>query len=131
MNMWEVFAKGFFAILVVIIVFWLVHLTTAHAHSWYDWECCSGEDCNVVDHVDHGDGYNIYHSKMFGGVKITHEEMKIREKDGRPFKIKQSKDSNMHICAYKYNIFLDEDGKRQHTPAAKMNLRCLYIPGTS
>ena len=134
MNCWKIFIKCLLAILAVIIVFWLVHMTSpyAQAHSWYDAECCHKNDCTPVIKIERKGDYTIWYSKMFGAVKITDKEMSIRVRDGAPFDIKASKDSSSHICAYEYNVFYDEGGEVYPGRVAeeRVNVMCLYIPGS-
>ena len=81
--------------------------SAASAHSWYDGDCCSGQDCDVADVTKLPDG--SYEVRMWGFKTYTDKNTQMRP----------SKDKNYHAC-----IVLDSSGGREPVPV----VRCLYRP---
>ena len=76
----------------------------AHAHGWYDADCCSGHDCEPVQNVtfvaSDPDAPPVMVVTTSLGTKPLTNQTKIRE----------SKDSRMHACIYQQRLW------------------CLYMP---
>jgi hypothetical protein len=79
----------------------------ASAHSWYDGDCCSGQDCDVAKVTKHPNG--VYEVWMWGFKTFTDRNTKMRK----------SKDKNYHAC-----IVFERSGGVELVPV----VRCLYIP---
>lgn len=77
------------------------------AHSWYDGDCCSNQDCDVAKVTKHSDG--SYEVRMWGYKTHTDQQTEIRK----------SKDKNYHAC-----IVFERSGGRDPVPV----VRCLYVP---
>lgn len=94
----------------VILGLMLLWALWAYAHSWYDSDCCAGNDCEPVDFevvTDTGAGYRFTgHSPRFGYFDQEFPQQSIR----------LSKDGQFHICFY----------PSQRDPHRK--LRCAYEP---
>ena len=138
MSVWEIVWKSLLAIFALIFVLWLVHLSSPHAmaHSWYHKSCCSDNDCVPVDRIELGDGYRIYHTKKFSPMSLTDEEFRERRRGSWKFDIKNSKDSNIHICvdedSYETTHDSENEGYDNVTPEIpEAVLICLYLPGVS
>jgi len=140
MSIFEFMWKSVLALLAVIIVFWLVHMISPHAnaHSWYDKECCSKNDCVPVDRIEFGEGYRIYHTKKFEPMSLTDEEFRERRRGSWNFDIKNSKDANAHICIDRdsYEAIHDDENENYDNVTPQKStldqvLICLYLPGTS
>lgn len=77
----------------------------AKAHSWYDPDCCSGQDCapvtdvKFVDRVSAGGLPVMVVTTMFGTKPLTPQT-----------KMRESKDGQMHGCIYQEKLI------------------CLYLP---
>lgn len=81
--------------------------STAHAHSWYPWECCSDQDCYPVTVKD------VRATPQ--GWYLEHERITIPYQNARP-----SPDGQFHICR-------NELGKGTLiTPQGKPP--CLWVP---
>ena len=75
---------------------------SAHAHSWYDYACCSNNDCKPIAAEDVKTLPNGYEVTFAGDVfSVPYDDPRI----------KQSQDMDYHACEY-----------------PKGQLRCLYIP---
>jgi len=84
----------------------------AGAHSWYEAECCSGQDCAPADRVEIvSPEYWAVTSKH--GTTYVHASMKRRE----------SKDHQTHICMRPLISDSKEGGKQLMVPL------CIYLPG--
>jgi hypothetical protein len=79
--------------------------TAAYGHSWYGWECCSGQDCKPIPVGD------VKATPAGWQVLITGEVIAYGSKQ-----IKDSKDENFHRCA------------RSADFSAKGVTLCLYVP---
>ena len=83
----------------------MVLVSTAESHEWYDKECCSDQDCRVIEPGDdmqvNKTGYVVM------GFQIDFDDPRVRK----------SKDKDFHVCAVQ-----DEVGH----PV----IRCLYEPST-
>jgi len=85
--------------------------TGAAAHSFYDAECCSNQDCAPADRVEIvSPEYWAVTSKH--GTTYVHASMKRRE----------SKDHQTHICMRP--LISDKEGGKQ-----LMVPLCIYLPG--
>ncbi len=80
----------------------LFAFTSAYAHDWYSWECCSGIDCAPVEHVE-GRSFELIVTSKYGSVKVP-----------ATFPRRESKDNRMHVCMRR------EDGQ--------MKLICIFLP---
>lgn len=80
----------------------------AHAHSWYSYECCSGNDCMPIDAP----------ARVKGGwhVKGIYKGLLVDEIVGDDAAtVRQSQDGNFHICV-------------KFLSATTGGVRCLYVP---
>ena len=135
---WGIVIRILMAVMVVIAVLALLHLASGRsfAHEWYDKSCCSDNDCVPVDRIELGDGYRIYHTKKFSPMSLTDEEFRERRRGRWKFDIKNSKDSNIHICvdedSYETTHDSENEGYDNVTPEIpEAVLICLYLPGVS
>ena len=80
----------------------LAWVQVAMAHSWYDHDCCSDNDCKPIEAEDVKtlpDGYEVtFAGRVF---QVPYDDPRI----------KRSKDLGYHACEY-----------------PKEELRCLYVP---
>jgi len=86
---------AYLAVAVAFVVFML----RASAHSWYDFDCCSDNDCAPItpdDVVTTPNGYRIK-----GTWTVPYDAPQIRP----------SRDNDFHVCEY-----------------PKGTVRCLYVP---
>jgi hypothetical protein len=73
----------------VIMLVWAVLMaivTVAGAHSWYDWDCCSKDDCFEVAREDV--------VEIEGGWKYLPTGNEFKD----PKKIRLSRDGKFHVC---------------------------------
>jgi hypothetical protein len=82
-------------------------MLTAYAHSWYPKECCSQNDCVLVDRVERG-------PRGIMAVVVGHRRIEIPP----GFAARSSPDNHIHVCF----VSTPEEG------APWMPL-CLFIPG--
>jgi len=81
--------------------------TGAGAHSWYPKKCCSGEDCRMVDWIEHlPDGDQLFHAGSIS-VVVPAEFLRL-----------PSEDSRTHVCVYR----IDSGAYRP---------RCVFVPGAA
>lgn len=98
--------------MIVILGLWVT--SDARAHSWYDIDCCSKFDCTPATKIEHQEGFQVWHTKRFGMIKVDQSFWKLNA--GR---IRPSKDDQHHIC-----VRLGPYSKRH-----LKSIRCLYVPG--
>jgi hypothetical protein len=82
----------------------MLNAPTAQGHSWYDPDCCSGQDCDVVTDIsfvtpDPKSVPIMVVANRFGKQPVTSKT-----------KIRESKDGRMHACIYEGELL------------------CLYLP---
>ena len=94
-------------ILTLVVVGMLLSPSGASAHSWYDSDCCSGQDCDVARVTKHPNG--VYEVWMWGFRAFTDKNTQMR----------RSKDKNYHAC-----IVFERSGGIEPVPV----VRCLYKP---
>jgi hypothetical protein len=94
----------------------MIDAKVAEGHSWYDWECCSGEDCMVVERMEYKDNKTYFYTKKYD-FPIVMENSEVTKK------AKASKDADWHICV----VIFENDEKK----VTGHYVRCVYIPGTS
>jgi nitrous oxide reductase accessory protein NosL len=91
---------------------WLLLASTALAHSWYEAECCSGQDCQQVSPM------NVKATAAGWLVQLTskdHPLVKAPFSTIIPYdspKVHKSQDENFHVCF----------GPKQQI------LFCIYVP---
>lgn len=85
----------------------LMTVSTAHAHSWYDEECCTGYDCKAVDEEDVVVAKDGVHVRWQYHHSIPHTSI-LSTTDPR---VRWSKDEKKHVCV------------------SRGGLNCVYIPG--
>lgn len=96
--------------------------TIAYAHSWYDYDCCSDQDCSPIP---------------FGSVEIVEDGYRITLKPGdhplvhAPFtytipydspNVRVSRDDKYHACVISI-------GEIPEATGPTLSVRCLYIGG--
>lgn len=109
--------------IVFLMLFWMSVITigsivTAHAHEWYDKECCDNRDCAQItkrtDQIINGiPGWQI--ETKFGTAWLPKNFMNNKSQ----MKIKPSRDENWHAC-----ILNDE-------LSSGSLIRCIYVPFNS
>jgi hypothetical protein len=67
------------------------------AHSWYPWDCCSGEDCKPTDSIERDEA---------GDYRVAVDRHVIIVP--RSFPIRPSQDHRSHIC-YQTDQYLQVD----------------------
>lgn len=83
------------------------------AHSWYEWECCSAQDCWPMG-VD-ADAKEP-EPKVVPGGYLLHDGIFIAERNTRP-----SRDGRFHVCRY--------GGSKSAAVIAPTGKQiCLYVP---
>ena len=95
------------ALWAMLLVFWL---SPAWAHSWYEWACCSDQDCAPMgpDEYSFDDGHIVIHAT---GERIPLE-------DTQP-----SLDGQFHRCVY-----LNGSREGQTRPHLQNEGMCIYVP---
>ena len=83
--------------------------TTAIAHSWYPWDCCSDNDCAPVQAASYLTQASSSSPVLI--VKTIHGVVAVPA----DFPQKESKDGQMHACMRK-------------EPDGSMKLLCLFMP---
>jgi hypothetical protein len=96
------------AFAVVGLLFIVLAITgVVHSHEFYDWECCSDNDCMPLPEGAVTEERDGYHVAPFRGLDhttvVAYNDKSI---------IKQSPDGKFHGCEYPAN-----------------HLKCLYVPG--
>lgn len=91
--------------------------TVAFAHSWYDPDCCTKEDCEPI--ISHSWNKRVltYSTDKYKNVVVDLDKM---PKGG----IRASKDGKMHACTLSAADDMGSQGSIFFT-------RCLYFPGAS
>lgn len=79
-------------------------VSPAGAHSWYDPDCCSGQDCEPVSAVTF-----VASDPQSAPVMIVTTSLGTKPLTSRT-KVRQSQDSRMHACIYRGELL------------------CLYLP---
>lgn len=80
----------------------LLSVQAASAHSWYDHDCCSDNDCKPISAADVKTLPNGYEVTFAGRVfQVPYDDPRIRS----------SRDMDYHACEY-----------------PREELRCLYVP---
>lgn len=74
---------------VIVVAALAAMIYAAFAHSWYDPECCSGEDCRAV-HADEVIETETGWKHLPSGIEFRKDQ------------VKPSKDRHFHICVSKY-----------------------------
>jgi len=126
--------------LTLLALFWLAFAAPAVSHSWYDSDCCSGEDCapaltlpNGEDDVTAVPGGRIIKSE-YGTVFVPDVWMKNNKDKHRP-----SRDRHVHVCAIDAFSCDDEYGmsekcgtpekdKPPKSDPKRWTVRCVYDP---
>lgn len=86
------------AIITIVVVMMVLVSSVAHGHSWYDSDCCGGNDCEPVKVMtDNGGNYAI----LKNGNKWYIDQ---------PRTIRPSQDDNYHVCIHQGIVW------------------CLYVP---
>ena len=85
---------GLCVVLALCLLVVAVSATPARSHSWYDPDCCSGQDCEPVSAV-------AYVASDPGSVPVMVVTTSLGTKPVTAMtKIRESKDSRMHGCIY-------------------------------
>ena len=83
---------------IISVLMLVLFVTSVNAHSWYDRDCCSDNDCEPVKvHTDEGGNFAI----LKNGKKWYID---------KPLYIRPSQDENYHVCVYQNMVW------------------CLYVP---
>lgn len=88
----------------------------AHAHSWYDRDCCSHRDCfSVVKMMTRPDG-TLFLLNNGEQVMVSNYYFGLLQRAG---KLRASKDDNWHVCYrdYKFGHFNERVAECVYSPA--------------
>lgn len=80
-------------LLLVVLGMVLIGLTSARAHSWYPYQCCSSADCHPASTGD-ADAREPDPVRVPGGWRL-HDGTVIADADAKP-----SPDGRFHVCRY-------------------------------
>ena len=101
--------------LIVFLCAFKLAVSGADAHSWYDRDCCSDEDCFPVTKIErkkdgsvfHANGEEIFVSNYYWGLLSRQKRVRV------------SKDTEFHICYREYKF----------AKFAQKVAECIYVPG--
>lgn len=95
--------------LMVALLLLIMITTNALSHSWYDADCCSGNDCSPITIIKTEGSVITFKTELFKEEVFTVDQSKMPSHHVRP-----SKDARMHACVI-------------HTEG--YYVRCLYVGG--
>ena len=98
---------------------WFALGNPAHAHSWYDMQCCAANDCApVIETRDHPEGWLM---RTEHGITLVPVNMP----KGEEWREKENKhDAKTHVCMRKPWI----SEANEPPPVGGMKFLCIYRP---
>jgi hypothetical protein len=99
--------------LMVALLLLIMITTNALAHSWYDVDCCSGNDCSPITWMEQKGSVITFKTELFKDEVFKVDMAKLPSHHIRP-----SKDAKMHACVIHTLSY-----------AEGYYVRCLYVGG--